>query len=471
VEVSTEVVDWLEAMREHLAGASERPVESARERMAWMSSVGEAFSEYRAAVYAGGFSGTTPLGIASVADFCGDARRMLDLEIEGQRRDDDLYHAYNLLEIDGGAATVHGLHEMLEGQVAALSSGAVGAEEAVRLVDEMFDGPLHRKDLDSFLLYPERELPAFLDRNVVPEPGVRAVPLLREMLRAGDARLLTRDVDGVHRFHADFANARDVEAALDRLERSESWGNRAATDRDAVLRLYESVFRHRSFTGRSGTMYGYEGLGCVYWHMVAKLLLAVQEIALRADLDGEPADVRGDLANAYYRIREGLGFRKSAEDYGAFPTDPYSHTPAHGGARQPGMTGQVKEEILTRLGELGVRVRDGVIRFRPILLRRSELLSGPRDFPFQDPREGAGTLNVPAGGLAFTFCQVPVVYREGVAARIRVTRRDGREVEIAGDTVSPEISGEIFGRTGEVLRIDVEVPEDLLLPPDHRSAD
>jgi hypothetical protein len=218
-------------------------------------------------------------------------------------------------------------------------------------------------------------------------------------------------------------------------------------------------------------MYGYEGLGCVYWHMVAKLLLAVQEIALRADLDGEPVDVRGDLANAYYRIREGLGFRKSPEDYGAFPTDPYSHTPADGGARQPGMTGQVKEEILTRLGELGVRIRDGVVRFRPILLRRSELLSEPRDFPFQDVREGAGSLTVPAGGLAFTFCQVPVVYREGAAARVRVTRRDGGVVETAGDTVSPEISGEIFGRTGEVLRIDVEVPEDLLLPPDNRQAD
>ena len=34
---------------------------------------------------------------------------------------------------------------------------------------------------------------------------------------------------------------------------------------------------HTRFTGRSGTFYGYEGLGCIYWHMVSKLLLATQE--------------------------------------------------------------------------------------------------------------------------------------------------------------------------------------------------
>ena len=32
--------------------------------------------------------------------------------------------------------------------------------------------------------------------------------------------------------------------------------------------------------------------------------------------------------------------------------DPYSHTPGGAGAKQPGMTGQVKEEVITRLGEL-----------------------------------------------------------------------------------------------------------------------
>ena len=43
-------------------------------------------------------------------------------------------------------------------------------------------------------------------------------------------------------------------------------------DEAQILALYEEVFNHRSFTGRSGTFYKYEGLGCIYWHMVSMLL-------------------------------------------------------------------------------------------------------------------------------------------------------------------------------------------------------
>ena len=45
------------------------------------------------------------------------------------------------------------------------------------------------------------------------------------------------------------------------------------------------------------------------------------------------------------------------------PTDPYSHTPGFAGVQQPGMTGQVKEEILTRWGELGLRWQTPRTRF------------------------------------------------------------------------------------------------------------
>lgn len=53
---------------------------------------------------------------------------------------------------------------------------------------------------------------------------------------------------------------------------------------------------------------------------------------------------------------------------------PYSHTPMHKGAQQPGMTGQVKEDILTRIGELGVKMKDGKLVFEPHLLSKSEFL-------------------------------------------------------------------------------------------------
>jgi hypothetical protein len=137
--------------------------------------------------------------------------------------------------------------------------------------------------------------------------------------------------------------------------------------------------------------------------MVAKLLLAVQELVFEAR-DREAPEL--EALKAYYRkVRDGLGYRKSAEAYGAFPSDPYSHTPGEGGAQQPGMTGQVKEEILTRWGELGLRVVDGRVRFDPVLLDEAE---------------------VPAGeALKFTLARVPCSIRRGPATRVQVLGATG----------------------------------------------
>jgi hypothetical protein len=62
--------------------------------------------------------------------------------------------------------------------------------------------------------------------------------------------------------------------------------------------------------------------------MVSKLLLAVQETYFRAAQAGESEAPLRALADVYYDVRQGLGFNKSPDVYGAFPTDPYSHTPA-----------------------------------------------------------------------------------------------------------------------------------------------
>jgi hypothetical protein len=166
---------------------------------------------------------------------------------------------------------------MLEGQVAALSSGALDPAAALDVLERLFASAMYRPDQRSFMLYPAEDRPGFLARNVVPDAAAAAIPLLRDHLAAGDPSLVARDADGVCRFHGDFRSAEDVAAVLDDLERDPAWSGAVASDRTAVLDLFETVFRHRSYTGRSGVMYGYEGIGCIYWHMVAKLLLATQE--------------------------------------------------------------------------------------------------------------------------------------------------------------------------------------------------
>jgi hypothetical protein len=162
------------------------------------------------------------------------------------------------------------------------------------------------------------------------------------------------------------------------------------------------------------------------------------------------------LCQRYYAIRDGLGgFNKSPSVYGAFPLDPYSHTPSHTGARQPGMTGQVKEEVLARFAELGVRVRDGRIEFRPLLLRKSEFLREPSVFETFDVRGQAVRVELPPESLAFGYCGIPVVYQLGEAARVELSMGNGTRVRQSGAALTSTQAAEVFARTGAITRIDV----------------
>ena len=468
VRVSTEVAGWFRQVAEVLRrekGLLSSESLDALDRKRFMDELGRAFSEYRGAVYSSGFSGKTDIDFQGVSDLCSTARVFLEAGIRANRRADALYNSYVLLDIstDRKGALLHPLQEMLEGQVAALSSGLPDADEAVEMLECLFSSRLYREDQQSFMLYPEKELPGFMEKNVIRFGGVTSVPILNELLAAGDDSIVERDVSGVLRFNADFRNRDDLAAALDRLGQQDRWKDSVARDREAALVLFEDVFNHRSYTGRSGAMYAYEGLGSIYWHMVAKLLLAVQEIVLRAGKDGGSSESRDALAEMYYRVRAGLGFEKTPAEYGAFPTDPYSHTPAHGGAKQPGMTGQVKEEILTRFGELGVRVERGTVSFRPVLLRRDEFLERPEVFRFYDVEGRPSEIELPAGSLAFTFCQVPIVYECVVGEGwVRIVFDDGSKTTRPGDGLDEELSREIFGRTGRVASIHVGVPRSVL---------
>ncbi len=468
--ISAEVATWLRRLQAILH--EHRPPRDTEtwnddDRKRMLDALGNAFSEYRDALYLRGFSGaTTAVPVADCIAFCRSAGEHIDHAIRTNRREDGLYHSYNILQItrDGQDAHVRHLEEMLEGQVAALGSGAVDAGEAVRLLSSLFDSRLYRPDQRSFLLYPVKTLPGFRERNRVPEERVMAVPLLRSLLDAGEKAVLERDALGVYRFHGDLRHAVDLGAALDHLARSDRWSAAVRMDRQAVLDLFESVFGHHAYTGRSGAMYAYEGLGSIYWHMVAKLLLAVQELSLRAAREAQPKPIREALAAAYFRIRAGFGFEKTVSEYGAFPTDPYSHTPAHAGAKQPGMTGQVKEMILARHGELGVTVERGLLSFRPSLLRRREFLAESAVFRYHERNGAPRTIELPAGSLAFTVCQVPVVYALGEGeASIRVTASDGNSLHYPGCSLDVGTSRSLFRRTGTIARIDVVVPDRVLV--------
>ena len=165
----------------------------------------------------------------------------------------------------------------------------------------------------------------------------------------------------------------------------------------------------------------------------------------------------------YYRVRHGIGFNKTPAEYGAFPLDPYSHSPGHAGARQPGMTGQVKEEILSRFGELGVRIAHGSARFEPALLRRREFVSEPSRLCYLDVGLNWHDLTIEKGSLAFTWCQVPVVYSLADSPSLSVELSDGSVKTIDGLQLNAELTHEIIERTGNVVAIRAGIPDSLLL--------
>lgn len=373
--MSGEVNAWMCATAEALG---------MKEIQAVMDALGEASTAYRQKIYTNSFSeGAVKVKRDDVIAFLTTALEKVEKSIRANRREDGLYHSYNLLELNGGRyAGIRYLAEMLEGQVAVLSSGVLTPAEVLATLDALRRSRLWREDQKSYMLYPNKELPGFLEKNCLPEDALERSSLLKAMVQEGDKRLVSRDVCGTVHFNGTFRNAGDLAAAMEKIGVSEA-------EQKTLLDLFEETFDHKAFTGRSGTFFAYEGLGSIYWHMVSKLLVATQECYFQA-LDATAPETEA-LAKHYHAILEGTGIHKTAREYGAFSTDAYSHTPWGKGARQPGMTGQVKEDILCRFGELGVRVENGRVSFRPTLLRDDEFLSD--------------------GTLSFTYCGAKIIYR------------------------------------------------------------
>ena len=461
VELSGCLADWLESQASALDGILREGEEafSASGRQRWVRTLGEQAALHRAAVYAGRLSSSTRrVPVARVRAHLRSAADVVADSLRKNRREDGLYHAYNILRIvPGEGLRVAHLSEMLEGQVSILSSGLLDCRESASLLESLERSALYEPRQQSFLLYPDRDLPGFLQRNRLPEAQAQSSRLLMAHLQSGCRALVERDARGEVRFRADFRNREDLEMALAKLP---AGADQALAEEERVLlvQLFEQTFGHDTFTGRSGSFFAYEGLGSIYWHMVSKLALAVLECRQRAVEGDAPASCISALEAHYVRIQRGLGLWKSPALYGAFPTDAYSHTPRNRGAQQPGMTGQVKEDLLTRRMELGLRVRKGCLEVAPLHLCASEFHSAPSSFKCLSVEGEPVEVEVQSGQLAFTVCQVPFLYSIGSTFRIEVHLSDGSRKVISGPSLGGTLSRALFGRTGQIRKIEVDIP-------------
>ncbi len=462
--LSHEVKIWLEKTSNILNNALKKTSEnilSNEERYLILYDLGKVASEYRKTVYSQeGFSNLVETDMKIVKNLLTNVKQLLDRTIKNNKKEDGLYHAYNLLTLDNKNAKVSNLYTMLEGQVAVLSSKVLNASEVIKTLDELFKSNLYRDDLGTFLLYPDRETSGFLEKNSFSKDEIKNIELLTEMLDKNDTQIVLEDINGNIRFNPNIINKESLEKTIKKL--NPKYNDLVCNSKTLILELFEKTYNHKEFTGRSGGMFGFEGLGCTYWHMVSKLLLSVQECYFEAINNKESKENIKVLKDYYYKVRSGFGFDKTPELFGAFPMDPYSHTPRDLGAQQPGMTGSVKEEILTRFGELGIIVSDGIVSFSPTLLKIDEFLGESVSFNYYDTKNNKKTIEVNIDELAFTWGQIPIIYKLSLDGNelIQVFKVDGEIIQ--KDCNNLNTSNDIFSRNGKIEKIIYSIPKSYL---------
>jgi hypothetical protein len=442
ITLSAEVKTWFADI---FAVLKERTALTPRE---FLDKAGKAFCRYRSAVYANGFSGREIVDTNDIKAFYKTARETLGETIDTNKRPDGMYHSYNILTLTDNSLSVAPMFLMLEGQTAVLGSGKLNVKQALDLTQTMENSDLMNPKLGQFFLYPIKNLNTFVERNIIPPDMAAKSALITTLLDQNHDGFIIKDAEGFIRFHDGIQQSTDVENRLTAL-------NASPEDAAYIREIYEHVFAHKQFTGRSGIMYKYEGIGSVYWHQNSKFMLSLQEVFTNAESTAPTkTDDLNALKETYYRLQKGFGFRKTPEEWGAFPLEPYSHTPYEMPAQQPGMTGQVKEDILTRMAELGIYVKDGVLCFRPALLCENEFLTLPGLFRYMDASGLYREVSLPVDSLAFTVCQVPVIYQRAEKTSLTVYGENEEVLYQTQDlTLNEKYSTELFTRNGRINKI------------------
>ncbi len=404
--ISIEVVQWLQTSLGFMQTYSAQSKGGAKQLLDQM---GEAFSNYRQNVYHHGFSDYRTLTPSAIRQWLECCMALLNGTIQKNRG--SLFTTYNLLNSDG---SVEPMRFMLEGQSAAIGAGIVSADDIQALLKEM-DEILGSEHLGAHYLYPKRMTVPFWQKNSFSAPF------------SADGLIVCQDQEGMLHFGASMTTQKALLAALKASAYSSG-------QQKYLLEQFECLFGHQRFTGRSQVMYKYEGIGCIYWHQNAKLALAILELAIACRHNRHQAQT---AYNSYRDVTRQFLYRKDSATCQAIPIEPYSHSSFDGKSQQPGMTGQVKESVLMRRGELGVIVDNGCLQFEPWFV-------APDEF------DGKGC-------VSFSVCGIPVRYIPSeLNDNDMVIHYAGKEKErVPGHILPVHVSQDVFFRQKDITGIDV----------------
>ncbi len=408
---SDEVIMWLEGIRDILSTYVEKYQGKEKEILDGM---GKVFDDYRSKVYKNGFSKKTQISSKAILSFIDAAICVVDYTIT--KNSGDVFTSYNLLKED---FSVEAMKPMLEGQSAIVSSGFLTANEVCALLSSMRNS-LFCENEKYHTLYPIAKTTKFYDKNTVSkEIGV---------------------VEGIVNMSSDGKLHFSAELVSEDMLRDKCAAMGISSELEVkLLAEYERIFAHKKFNGRSDVMYKFEGIGCVYWHQNAKFALALLETAQRERLINSQSKNEEDFTKiyaAYNELLQGFIYRKSPKECAAIPIEPYSHTSFNKKSEQPGMTGQVKESVIMRRGELGVSVLDGKISFDSAFLRDGEFDEN--------------------GEIHFSCYGVQCCYKKSDKRGISIVDSGIANI-FESYTLSDEISNKVFLRTGGISAIEIFV--------------
>jgi hypothetical protein len=189
-------------------------------RYSFVESLGVAGSQYRKTIYENSFSGQRELvSFESLRNFTQLGIKYIDQSIRNNKRNDGLYHAYNLISFKESNISVQHLYEMLEGQVAVLSSGFLTVTESLHVLESLKRSKMFRDDQYSYLLYPDRQLPRFVEKNNIPDSLVKKSELLKKLINDKDKSIVDIDITGNYHFNGAFRNAKLLSETLRKLIR------------------------------------------------------------------------------------------------------------------------------------------------------------------------------------------------------------------------------------------------------------
>ena len=410
-------------------------------------SLGKASDEYREKIYSNDIAMKSCINKKTLIDLLNLFLSRVDMTLKINERKDGLIHSYNTLKINKNCLEIANLDLMLEGQVSILSCDYLSNSKALRLLNSLKNSELFCPERKSYLLYPNKKVTPFLEKNIINSNKLSDIPLLQTLIKNKNYNIIFPGEKNSFHFNSNISTVEDLNDKIDYIIKQEEYES-FKNDRLKLIQLWEDIFDHQSFTGRSSKFFGFEGLGSIYWHMVSKLLLAVQEITIECE-----GDSKKEFVKYYNHIRNGLGFTKTAKEFGAFPSDAYSHTPSNKGAQQPGMTGQVKEELLTRMGELGIQIEDGIIRVLPDLINKNEFNDSSYNFEYYDVNKKLKVITMPNNSYALTFCQVLFTFNKSDSNYINIINNDNSIDTTDGCALDKNVSNSIFSRDNNIKAV------------------